>query len=82
MASGNPNDEAGGGPQSPTALLPNNAFGGKTPEVGSVCKFRVVQVYDDQAEVEYAGHDESDEPEAEPGAPEETGEGEMTGYLE
>jgi hypothetical protein len=77
MAATNPND-AEAGPQSPTALIPLNALGGQSPEVGSLCQFRVVQVYDDQVEVEYVGSGESEE--AEPEAEMEAGE--MTGYLE
>jgi hypothetical protein len=80
MASGNPNDESGG-PKSPTGLLPLNAFGGKSPKVGDTCKFRVVQIYDDQVEVEYSHADESEDAD-------DTGEGqmvadeEMTEYLD
>ena len=75
MASGNPNSAGEAGPQSPTGLLPLNAFGGKTPEVGDVCRFRVVQVYDDQVEVEYVQHDSQEDydPDAMPAEEAETG---------
>jgi hypothetical protein len=69
MASGYPNAGQESGSQSPTGLLPRNAFGGKSPEVGDVCKFRVVQIYDDQIEVEYVQHRDTEEPEPGEAAP-------------
>ncbi len=83
MASGNPNTGNQPRAESPTGLLPLNAFGGHTPEVGDVCKFRVVQIYDDQVEVEYVKHDgEDDESTEQPGLPDESSEGEMSQYLQ
>lgn len=76
------------GAESPTALLPYNAFGDKTPEPGDVCSFRVVNVYDDQVEVEYVPHgEEGGEGEEYAPPPEEAaiapppGQGEMTEFL-
>lgn len=43
-----------------TALLPKSIFGSKMPEPGATCTFKVVHVYDDEVEVEYAKEDEDD----------------------
>jgi len=80
MASGNPNTEDQTGAKSPTGLLPFNAFGGKTPEVGDVCSFRVVQIYDDQVEVEYVRHGKDEDHETDYGVGPEPQE-QMTDYM-
>lgn len=50
-----------------TTLIPSSLFGGKTPEPGETCTFKVVHCYEDECEVEYVKSD----------APQPEGEGEM-----
>lgn len=40
-----------------TALLPKSIFGDKSLEPGSECKFKIVQVYEDEVEVKYVKHE-------------------------
>ena len=40
-------------PDSDSALLPKSLFGGKTPEVGDECTFKVEHLFEDQVEVSY-----------------------------
>jgi hypothetical protein len=48
-----------------TALLPKSIFGDKTLEPGAECKFKVVQIYEDEVEVEYVKHEKDGEDEEE-----------------
>lgn len=36
-----------------SALLPKSLFGGKLPEVGDECRFKVEHIFEDQVEVSY-----------------------------
>lgn len=49
-------------PENETGLVSKSLFGGKMPEPGSTCTFKVVKVYDDEVEVEYAGTEDAKEP--------------------
>lgn len=50
-------------PAENSALVPLSVFPGETPSPGDVCKFRVVHVYEDEAEIEYVKEDGMDEDE-------------------
>lgn len=43
-----------------TALLPKSLFGDKELEPGKQCKVEIVAVYDDEVEVKYVPHDDSE----------------------
>lgn len=40
-----------------TTLVPLSFLGGDDKEVGSVCKVKIVAIYDGEAEIEYVKHD-------------------------
>lgn len=44
-----------------TALVPNSFFGDKPPEVGHVCRIKVVHVYEDETEVEYMDQEKGED---------------------
>ena len=43
-----------------TALVSNDFFGGKVPEIGATCTVKIVKGYDGETEIEYVGTEESD----------------------
>lgn len=55
-----PDREEQTGTEEETALLPLAIFGSKKVEPGSVCKFKVVRVYEDEAEVAYVPHEDKE----------------------
>lgn len=59
MGRGAPSDDESTGQ---TGLLPKSFFGDKPLDPGTICSVEIVKAYDDQVEVRYVPHDESDEP--------------------
>jgi hypothetical protein len=65
-----------------TALLPKSIFGDKTLEPGATCKFKVVQIYDDEVEVAYVKHEKDGDKEKDYSPEEQIDRAAMPGNME
>lgn len=65
-------DDDDGEDEQKTALVPKSIFGGHKCEVGDIKKFRIVEAYDDEFEVEYVRSDKDGDKDKSKGRMEES----------